>query len=105
MPSGWSTAIPSLTTLLLAKPLSDWSTACPSLNTLLLAKVPYDWSIAHPSITILLLDNHPLIGKQLILVLPSYSLNRPLTGQQLILALLPSLATNILCSSMNILTY
>ena len=59
MPSGWSTALPSLTTLLLAKPTSDWSTAITSLTILLLAKAPSDSSTAHQSLTILLSANPP----------------------------------------------
>ena len=77
-------ALPSLTTLLLAKPPSDWSTAITSLTTLLLAKAPSDWSTAHLSHTALFLYCVicPLIGQQLFQVLPpSYWLKYPLIGQ------------------------
>ena len=70
---------------------SYWSTAHPSLTTLLLAQMPSDWFTAHQSLITFSLGNCHLVGQQLFLVLPtSYWLNRPLIGQQLLLLLSPT---------------
>ena len=64
--------------------------AHPSLTTFLLAKMPSDLSTAHQSLTTFLLGNCHLVGQQLFLVvLPSYWLNNPLIGQQLLQVLPP----------------
>ena len=70
MPSGWSTALPSLINLLLAKPPLGWSTAITSLTTLLFAKIPSDCSTAYQSHTPLLLAGSLLVAPMILLSAP-----------------------------------